>query len=79
MTFLNNYNNIMNTKITTSIEKNTLNNSYYLSMSINNGCAWFFSSYKLACKAQKKLEELIENKEKSKHMTYREVTKYIIE
>ena len=61
------------------IEKNNLNGSYLLYTSLKNGFAWYFSSYKLACKAQKKLDELIKNKEKSKHMTYREVTKYIIE
>ncbi len=60
------------------IEKNNLNGSYLLYTSLKNGFAWYFSSYKAACKAQKKLDELIKNKETSRHMNYREVTKYIL-
>lgn len=62
----------------TIIEKNTLNGSYLLYTSLKNGFAWYFSSYKMACKAQKKLDELIKDKETSKHMNYTDVTKYIL-
>lgn len=60
------------------LEKNNLNGSYLLYTSLKNGFAWYFSSYKTAYKAQKKLDDLIKNKETSKHLSYREVTKYIL-
>ncbi len=60
------------------LEKNNLNGSYLLYTSLKNGFAWYFSSYKVACKAQKKLDELIKSKETSKHMTYSAVTKYLL-
>ena len=60
------------------LEKNTLNGSYLLYTSLKNGFAWYFSSYKTACKARKKLDELIKDKEKNEHLTYSEVTKYLL-
>jgi hypothetical protein len=62
----------------TILEKNYLNGSYLLYTSLKNGFAWYFSSYKAASKARKKLDELIKDKETSKDMSYREVTKYIL-
>jgi len=60
------------------LEKNNLNGSYLLYTSLKNGFAWYFSSYKNACKAKKKLDELIKDKEKNEHMTYSAVTKYLL-
>lgn len=62
----------------TILEKNYLNGRYLLYTSLKNGFAWYFSSYKMAYNAQKKLDELIKDKETSKDMNYREVTKYIL-
>ena len=62
----------------TILERNPLNGSYMLYTSLNNGFAWYFSNINKANKAQKKLDELIKNKEANEHMTYKEVTIYIL-